>query len=757
MAINTAIGRWVRREDGAPKVTGSAKYAGDLRIPEMLHARLVLSPYAHARIQNIDGDEARNLAGVVGVFAAADLPLVVPEDLTRSRDPLARTRTYFQGQPVVAVVAETEEIAEDAAGLVTVQYGELEAAIDPETTLGDSREIVHDSATLGLREDAGAHTSVGGHTQQLPRPANATSAQRFQRGDVDAGFQDADAVVENVYHTPWVYQGYLEPQSSVAVPDGSCGMTINTSTQGAFFTRNEVAKGLGIAQHKVNVVTMEVGGAFGAKYALLDPLAAGLAWATKRPVRLVYTRNEDFQASNPAPGTTVRIKTGAKRDGTLTALQATVLVDTGAFPGGTAGILSTLLGGTYRFPNLQIDAYEVLTNKPGCGAYRAPGSPQACFAMESQMDELCRRLDLDPLQFRLKNAVVTGDPMPDGSPWASLGTHEVIEKLMDHPAWKNRGQKAPGEGVGIAFGGWPSGTQPATASCRLNDDGSLSIIVGSADISGTKTGFALLAAEAFGNSADSVNVMTADTNTAPFAGASGGSKITYTVGAAVVKATVEAKRQVLEMAADHLEAAPEDLIILDGNVQVRGVPDRGISLQQIAALTTAFGGKYEPIFGSGRAAPPVAAPGFVAHLARVKVDPETGAVTVLEYVAVQDVGRAINPAGIAGQIRGGVAQAIGWALWEELVYDDRGVLRTTSFADYGLPSAPEIPPIDAIMVEVPAPDGPFGARGVGEPPIVAGAAALANAIRDAVGIRLTDLPMTGEKVLAAIRELDTNP
>ncbi|MGH2448559.1 MAG: xanthine dehydrogenase family protein molybdopterin-binding subunit [Chloroflexota bacterium] len=749
---DTSVGRWVRREDGEAKVTGIAAYTGDLSLPGMLYAWLVLSPYAHARITSIDTDEARNLPGVAGVYTADDLPLVTPEDLTRTRDPLARDRTYFEGQPVVAVVAATPEIAEDAAGLVVVEYEPREVAVDVEKTLGDTREMVHDSATLGMREDAGAHTDVSAHTQQLPRPANATSAQRYQRGDVETALQQADAVVERTYHTSWVYQAYLEPQSSAAVPDGTGGLTVYTSTQGSFFVRSDVAKALDIPSHKVKVVPMEVGGAFGAKYALLDPLVAGLAWKLGRPVSLVLSRQDDFQAGTPAPGTVMHVKTGAKRDGTLTALQATVIVDSGSFPGETSGVVSLLLGGTYRFPNLRIDAYEVLTNKPGAGAYRAPGAPQACFAMEGQMDELAAQLGIDPLELRLRNAVVEGDLMPGEAPWPRVGAREVLRTLGEQPAWENRHRKEPGEGVGIALGGWPAGTQPAAATCRLNDDGSLSIVVGSVDISGTKTGLALLAAEGFGTSGDAVQVITADTDAAPFAGASGGSKITYTVGKAVHQAAEDARKQVLAIAADHLEVAAEDLDIVGDEVQVRGAPDRGVSLKQIAQLSTSFGGKYEPVLGQGRSALANSAPSFVAHLARVHVDDETGKVRVQEYTAVQDVGKSINPGGIQDQVHGGIAQGVGWALLEGMVYDQEGHLRTSTFADYALPSSSDMPDVESVLVEVPSEGGPLGARGVGEPPVVAGAAAIASAIFDATGVRPTDLPMTSEALLAAMRE-----
>ncbi len=752
MATESVIGRWVRRDDGERKVTGRASYAGDLRFLDMAFARLVLSPYPHARIVSIDAEEARSLAGVIGVFTADDLPLVPTDELTRTRDPLARDRAYFEGHPVVAVVAESEEIAEDAAGLVTVDYEPLEFVIDPMESFNADHEIIHDAEALGIRDDAGAHTSVSEHTQKLPRPANATSAQRYQRGDVESGFAEADVVIERRYTTNWVHQSYLEPQSSVVAPNPEGGVNVYASTQGAFFVRDEVAEGLGLPQYKVTTKTMEVGGAFGAKYALIDPLTAALAVKTDRPVHLVYTRGDEFLAATPAPGTIIEVKTGARKDGSLTALQARVIVDTGAYPGGTAGLVGMMLGGTYRWPNLQIDAYEVLTNKPGCGAYRAPGTPQACFAVEGNVAEMIQQLGLDPLQFRLQNCVVEGDAMPGGSAWPLLGSREVLEALSRQDAWKNRELKGPKQGVGIAFGGWPSGTQPASALCRLNDDGTLSVIVGSSDISGTRTGFGLLAADAFGADPDSVTVSTADTDTAPFAGAAGGSKITFTVGMAVRQAAEEARKQVLAVAAEELEAAPEDLEIVGGEVRVKGVPGRSVPLKQIAAMTTGFGSGRAPILGEGRAAPSQAAPGFVAHLARVEVDEDTGMVRVLDYVAVQDVGRAINPAGIEGQVKGGVAQGIGWALLEEIAYDDSGHLRTGSFADYALPSMGDVPNITSVLVEVPFHDGPLGARGVGEPPVVPGAATIANAIYDAVGVRPTEIPMTPERVLNAIQQ-----
>ncbi len=754
------IGRWVRREDGAPKVTGRAVFAGDLALPGMLHARLVLSPHAHARILDIDLTAARQVPGVAGVYTAADLPLKDSDGYSRPADPLARDEVRFQGQPVVAVVATSEAVAEDAAGLVRVSYEPLPAAIDPEVTLAHPQPLVREPRQSdGHGGDAAAHASLGGGSEAVEQPPNAAAAVRYSRGDVEQGFREADAVVERTYRTAWVHQAHLEPQSCVAAPDGAGRLTLYASTQGAYATRRDVAAALGIPSHRVNVVTMEIGGAFGAKNGLIDPLTAALAWRLGRPVRLVYTRAEEFLSGNPAPAAVMRVRTGARRDGTLTALQATVTVDSGAYPSETVGILCALLGGSYRWPNLSIEGYDVYTHKPGGGPYRAPGAPQACFAIEGQIEELARQLSLDPLEMRLANAVGEGDSLPDGDTWPHVGSREVLQALRDHPTYRDwqrrRGSLAPGEGIGVAFAGWPAAAASASAVCRLEDDGTLTVVVGSSDISGTKTGMLLLAAEAFGGATggvEGINIVTADTSAAPFAGTSGGSKITYTVGAAVLQAAAEARTQALAIAADQLEAAPEDLDIVEGRVQVRGVPGRGIDLARIAKLSLDFGARYEPVFGRGSAAPQASAPGFVAHLAHVHVDEETGFVRVLDYVAVQDVGRAINPAGVEDQIRGGVAQGIGWALLEGLVYDDEGLSRTGSLMDYALPSSLTVPAITPVMVEVPSPEGPLGARGVGEPPIIGGAAAIANAILDATGVRPTTIPMTPERVLTLLRD-----
>jgi CO/xanthine dehydrogenase Mo-binding subunit len=359
---------------------------------------------------------------------------------------------------------------------------------------------------------------------------------------------------------------------------------------------------------------------------------------------------------------------------------------------------------------------------------------------------------MDPLEFRLKNCVEEGDPRANGAPWPRIGLKETLEALKQHPAWQNReSSRAKGRGVGIAVGGWPGGVEPATAVCRLDSDGNVTVALGSVDLSGTNTTFAQIAAEAFGASPESVLITTANTDSAPYAGGTGGSKITYTVGAAVQKAAEDAKQQIMEIAAQHLEAAVEDLELVNGAVQVRGVPGASVTLKQIASMSMTFNGKYDPVFGRGSTAITDIAPGFAAHLAEVEVDDLTGEVKVVNYVAAQDVGFAINPASVEGQIYGGVVQGLGWALYEGLYFDESGQPESASLMEYVLPRATMAPPIDVVLVEVPSEKGAYGAKGVGEPPAIPGPATIANAIRDAAGVRVTDMPMKPEVVAKALQ------
>lgn len=755
----SAIGRSIPRVDGREKATGVTRYAGDLRLPGLLHARLVLSPHAHARIVKIDTSAAAAQPGVVGVFTAYDLPLTKADAADRGRCPLALDRVVFVGHPVAAVVAETEPQAEDAAQLVEVEYDVLPAAVDALIAMRpDAPRVREPGAGGGSDEALAAHGAiVAGQTMAGPTAPNVASTTEFTRGDVERALAAAPVVVQRTYRTSMVHQGYLEPRAVVASVDPLGALLIWTSTQTLFHTRSQVAEAVGLPEHRVRVTATPLGGGFGAKFVLLEPLAAALALATRRPVSIVLSRTEEFLMTTPAPQSVFDLRAGATRDGRLTALDARIVFDAGASAGAPVGIAALLIGGYYKVPNLRIRGFEVLTHKPGVGAYRAPGAVQATFALESLMDELAGALGMDPLELRLLNASREGDPLPTGRPWPTIGLVACLERLRTErerlrPA-RQPSRDGVKHGIGVAVGGWLGGIEPASAVCRLDRDGTLTVVLGMVDMSGAATGLAQIAAEAAGLPLEDVAVVCADTESAPFAGSSGGSKITYTVGLAVERAARDARRQILAIAADRLEAATEDLELIGRSIRVRGVPDRAVTLAQIAKSSMEFGAKYEPVFAHGSSAITARSPAFAAHLAEVEVDADTGRARVLRQVVVQDVGRAINPAAIAAQIHGAVAQGIGWALLERMAYDEQGQLRSATLMDYALPSSTDTPPeVETIILEVPTEHGPFGAKGVGEPPVVAAPAAIANAIAAATGARFTALPLTGE---ALVRALDT--
>jgi CO/xanthine dehydrogenase Mo-binding subunit len=752
MATATPVaGGAIARRDAPQKLTGATKYASDTQYPGMLHARLVTSPYAAARIVSIDTAAAAKLPGVHAVYTGHDLSLVGMESGSRRLNFLARDLVVFDGQPVAVVLADTIEQAADGVEAVTVQYEELPVVMDPIKGMSFDAPTVRATPASGA-EEANVHAAVAGgeETSTEKLPDNVTSNMHLHRGDVAKGFAEADAIVENTYKVNYVHQGYIEPQTCAIIPDPiSGGVTVYPSTQAYFQVRDEVARALGLSTSQVRVMPLQPGGAFGAKYVLLDTFVASLVAKTNRPVKLVYTRSEEFHAANPSPLTIIEVKLGGKKDGTLTALEARVIFDTGSYSGSALSIGCLLLGGYYNFQNLDIHGYEVMTNKPGVGAYRAPGAPQASFAIESAMDELAAALGADPLDIRRQNAVQEGDLWPDGNPWPRIGLKECLEELYKHPLWQTRNNLGPNEGIGVGVGGWPGGRGPAAAACRMDPGGDLTITTGVADLTGQSTTFAMIAAEAFGMDPSKVRVVAGDTESAPHSPGSGGSQITYTVGKAVLEAAREARKQAIGIAATHLEASPDDMEIVDGEIRVKGAPESKVTLDQVYRLSTS---KYAPIYTRGTSAQEVIAAGFAAHMARVHVDPDTGEVTVLDYVAVQDVGHALNPPLVEGQILGGAVQGLGFALYEEIIHDENGQLLTGSFMDYCLPRADQMPHIETIMVEVPTVDGPFGARIVGEPPIIPGAATIGNAIKAATGTRMTEAPMTAARVAAAMQE-----
>jgi CO/xanthine dehydrogenase Mo-binding subunit len=509
---------------------------------------------------------------------------------------------------------------------------------------------------------------------------------------------------------------------------------------------------LGLPLDRIRVQAAPIGGAFGGKLMISEPLAAAAAVKLNRPVRLVFGRSEDFAAANPAPGQLIDLELGARRDGSLTAIRGRIVGDRGGLGDmGVEGISTMLSAGPYRWPAHDLTALGVATNRVSPGAYRAPGAPPAAFAIESLMDELAAELELDPIELRLKNVLVAGERSLDGQEIKVFGARECLEAVRAHPLYARRSDLPPNEGIGLALGFWPGGLEPAAAVCRLVGDGKLTVVTAAADMSGIENAFVAIAAETFGIAEADVRVSTGDTATAPYGGVAGGSKVTYTYGRAIERAAGEARARLLAVAAQELEIAPEDLEIADGEVRPLGAPSRGIAIADLAAKTYTFGSPHEPIEGYGGVAQVSRAPGAAVHLSHVRVDPETGEVTLLAHVVAQDVGKALNPALVEGQMQGGTAQGIGWALLEELAYDEEGQLRGGTFAEYALPSTDQVPPIETVIVEVPAPDGPFGAKGVGEPPVCGVPGAIANAIAAATGARMHMLPMTPARVWAQLQ------
>jgi CO/xanthine dehydrogenase Mo-binding subunit len=735
MSVPAARGR--RRQEGAEKVTGATRFTADLDLPGLLHVQLVLATTASARIRSIDTAAARAVPGVVDVVAGADLPDL---DSAGPDRPLAVDRVFYSGQPVAAVVAETEAAAEDAATLVQVEYENAEPITDPLAAMREGAPAVLDEDESASDEDASLH-GASAEADEAPdeRPRNVSGVAHLKRGDAEAALRQSDVVIRATYRMASAHHSFLEPHIAIARPEPDGGLTVWSPTQGPFVVRDSVANLLGLPSRKVRVVPMPVGGGFGGKIELLEALLALLAVRVKRPVRLALARSDEFVVGHPAPSAQFEVELGAKKDGTLVALRARFHYDNGATAGWHAGLTAGFLGGTYRIPNFDIRGYEVSTNKTPVDAYRAPGATQAYFALESAMDELAQTLKIDPIELRLRNVSREGDPTADGRQWPRVASIEVLEEAKRHPVYAS--PLGEGEAVGVALGSWGGARTPSAAGCRVEPDGTLSVLVGSPDISGTATGLAIIAAQAFGVDPDRVHVQVGDTTVAPHSATSSGSQVTYSVGPAVFEAAQEARRQLLEIATEELEAAAEDLDIVDGRVAVKGAPGRSVEITKLVAMSTEFMGRYKPIEARGRSAVQAASPMFTVHIARVRLDRETGAYQLVGYAAIQDVGHAINPPEVEAQIHGGSVQALGRALGEQMVYDREGQLRTGSFLDYEVPAADQVPSIDVRLIEVPSPVGPLGAKGVGEPPAIPGTAALAIAVSRAAGVRVREVPI----------------
>ena len=742
-----SVGTSPIRPDGVPKVTGMAQYGADYSLPGMLWAKILRSPHAHARIRSINTSKAEALPGVKAVLTSADLPnqtfdYIGPERVAvnywhMTRNVMAREKALYEGHAIAAVAATTAAIAAEAIALIEVDYEVLPHVIDVDEAMHpDAPVLFEDMITRGVEP---APT----------KPSNITKRLEFKVGDLDAGFAAADEIVEMSFKTAAVHQGYIEPHSCLARygADGQCELW--SASQGHFVVRAYTAKLLGMEIGNLVVHPAEIGGGFGGKTVVyVEPIAVALSRKTGHPVKIMMSREDVFKATGPTSGGSMTVKIGVKKDGTLVAADGVFKLQAGAFPGSPVMNAAMCAFAPYIIPNVRTVGFDVVSNRPKSAAYRAPGSPISAFGVESVLDILAQKIGMDPLRLRLKNAVKAGSPTPYGPKHSHDGYAETIQVLLDHPEYNKPLGKNQGRGVASGF--WFNGGGESSASIHINEDGSVVLATGSMDVGGSRASMALMAAETLGVPYASVRSTVADTASIGYNHVTGGSRVTYATGLAVVEACNKIIEQLRLRASIMWDVDVKGVVWEDGFAKPadKSVGEfEPLSLKAIAAKRAVTGG---PIVTEAAVNAGGQAPGFSTQFCDVEVDPETGAVKILRFVAAQDVGRAIHPKYCEGQIHGGVVQGIGWALNEEYIYDKQGRLSNAGFLDYRIPVASDLPMIEAILVEVPNPNHPYGVKGVGEANIVPPMAAIANAIQRATGKRLTELPMSPPKVLAAI-------
>ena len=735
------------RPDGVEKVIGRANFGADMVMPGMLWGKVKRSPHAHARIVSINTEKALKLPGVKAVVTAADFPEIASEEAFMGEGPMnfrdlsyncmARGKALYDGHAVAAVAATSQAIAEEALDLIEVQYEVLPHVIDVEDAMKPDAPVLHDDLfTQGVD----------------PKPAKASNIAKritFTKGDVAEGWREAEVTIERKYTTQPVHQAYIEPHACVvsAGADGQC--TIFSSSQGQFMVRAYCAKLLGIDMASIRAIPAEIGGGFGGKTIIyLEPVAYMLSKKSGRPVKMVMSREEVFRATGPTSGAVVEVKLGAKKDGQITAARTVLKYQAGAFPGSPVqqGCICSLA--VYDLPNAETIGYDVLCNRAKVAAYRAPGAPIGSFAVESCVDELGHALKIDPLKIREINGAKEGTKATHGPTWVNIGYQKTLEaaKASEHL----RTPLGPNQGRGIASGYWHNAGGESSAACHVNEDGTVTLTGGHPDIGGSRASMALMVAEVLGIPYQRVRPVVGDTTSIGFSASTGGSRVTFAGGMAVTRAAEKAIEELKKRAAVIWDISPEAVEWQDGRAVPAGANAGSfepLTLAEIAAKAARTGG---PISAEVQLNAQGQGPGFTTHICDVEVDRETGYVKILRYTAIQDVGRAIHPSYVEGQMQGGVAQGVGWALNEEYVYDKDGRLENPGFLDYRVPVASDMPMIDTVMIEVPNPRHPFGARGVGEVPIVPPMAAVANAVADATGIRMRDLPISPPKLRAAI-------
>lgn len=735
------LGTRPRRHDGVDKVTGRALYGNDIQLPGMLHGKILRSPHAHAKIKSIDTSGADKLPGVY-VVTSADLPDLgnkvahLGEGAVNvahlSANVLARDKVLYKGHAVAAACAADGYTAQQALEQIRIEYEVLPAVTWVLDAMKPDAPLLHDDV---FTDEMG---------KKADQPSNVSSHLHFEQGEVERGFAEADVIIEREFRTASVHQGYIEPHVSTAHWNADGRLTLWTATQGAFTARQQTAELLAIPISRINVIPCEIGGGFGGKIAVyLEPVSALLSRKSGQPVKIQMDRAEEFQATGPTPGSFIRLKLGAKRDGTFTAGEAWLAYDAGAYPGGMIGPGCMCVFSCYDLPNARVDGYDVVQNKPKTQAYRAPGATQAAFACEAVVNELAEELEIDPIELRLKNAAREGTRRVDGPKYPRVGFVETLEAARSSKHWQAP-LEGPNRGRGIASGFWFNIGLKSSVTAFVNPDGTVTLLEGSTDIGGTRTSVAMQLAETLGIAAEAVYPRVVDTDSVGYTDVTGGSRVTFATGMAAYEVGMDIRRQMTLRAAAIWECKAEAVTFKEGAFYWG---NRCMSFEELAEMLNRTGG---PITAKASVNPQGSSNSFGTHIADVEVDPETGKVTVLRYTAIQDAGKAVHPSYVEGQMQGGAVQGIGWAFSEEYIFDDGGTMQNPTFLDYRMPTALDVPMIETIIVEVPNPAHPYGVRGVGETPIVPPPATLADAVYQATGVRLRQLPMSPPKVCAAL-------
>ena len=726
------------RPDGLDKVTGKARFAADMIMPRMIYGHTLRSPVAHARIVSIDTKEAEAMPGVKAIITGKDFPDADPYVIGKnvSLNLIARDKVFYEGQVVAAIAAKTRSQARAAAEKIVVKYEEFPFVLTVDEAMAEGAPVIHEGMT------------TKGVDPTPTKPSNIHTRSYYERGDVEAGFAKAHKIYEQEFSTKMVHQGYIEPHAAIADTNADGYATIWCSSQGHFRVRSLTANMLGWETSKIKVIPAEIGGGFGGKTTIyVEPLAVLLSQKAKRPVKIVMSRDEVFRATGPTPGSKLRVKLGISKEGKITAGTAWIAFENGAYPGPWGMLAAWCVFAPYKVTDFQVEALDVIVNKPVNIAYRAPSSPMAAFATETLLDQAARDLNLDPVEIRLRNASEEGDQRVEGPVYGPIGMKATLEAIRNHPNYKI--PLGPNQGRGIASGFWFNIAESSSAIVNLTENGTAVVITGSPDIGGSRASMAIFAAEELGIDVKLIQPLVGDTEAVGVTDVTEGSRATFATGWAVVNACRKIVKQLRERAAIMWECDVDQVDWIDGSAHYIDKNEPPLSLAEITAAAKQTGG---PINATASLEAKGQGPAFSTQVCDLEVDPDTGAVKILRYTTAQDAGTAIHRSYVEGQMQGGVAQGIGWALNEEYIHNSKGIMDNPSFLDYRIPVASDLPMIDTIIVEVPNPIHPYGVRGVGEVGIVPPIPAVANAIYDAIGVRLRDLPMSPPVLLETLNK-----